>query len=234
MLNVFFLNYYIFMLIVSLCLVPIADIFLNSRGYLKVFLFFGVLSLINAPFDWLSLGLTRGLLRKGLRMGGLAPVWLGALDVLLSTLIIAALAVAAVIAIQVFNRMAGDEILDVFGLLNGISLEWWRAEYWWVYVMILSTQLPSLVNLAIGATALFRGIPGLQKWCLRHLPEDGRIPAVDRHLLATVFSLQVLGGIIIGSLAYLLIATFIFGCFLPTLRIELITIAEHVAIWVMP
>src|SRR5262249_27537141 len=36
-------------------------------------LFFGLLTLVNAPFDWLSLGLTRALLRQGsnLEAGGL-------------------------------------------------------------------------------------------------------------------------------------------------------------------
>jgi hypothetical protein len=33
-------------------------------------LILGLLTLINAPFDWTSLGLTRALLRRGLELGG--------------------------------------------------------------------------------------------------------------------------------------------------------------------
>jgi hypothetical protein len=33
-------------------------------------LFVGLLTLLNAPFDWASLGLTRALLRRGLELGG--------------------------------------------------------------------------------------------------------------------------------------------------------------------
>jgi hypothetical protein len=33
-------------------------------------LFLGLLTLLNAPFDWASLGLTRALLRRGLECGG--------------------------------------------------------------------------------------------------------------------------------------------------------------------
>jgi hypothetical protein len=33
-------------------------------------LFLGLLTLLNAPFDWFSLGLTRALLRRGLELGG--------------------------------------------------------------------------------------------------------------------------------------------------------------------
>ncbi len=33
-------------------------------------LFLDLLTLLNAPFDWASLGLTRALLRRGLELGG--------------------------------------------------------------------------------------------------------------------------------------------------------------------
>jgi hypothetical protein len=36
-------------------------------------LFLGLLTLLNAPFDWASLGLTRALLRRGLELGGWWP-----------------------------------------------------------------------------------------------------------------------------------------------------------------
>src|SRR5262249_34113573 len=38
-----------------------------------VLLFLGLLTLLNAPFDWASLGLTRALLRRGLELGGWWP-----------------------------------------------------------------------------------------------------------------------------------------------------------------
>jgi len=205
----------------------------SARANLSFLLFCGLLTLVNAPFDWLSLGITRGLMRLGVRRVGWAPLWLGLLDVLLSTLIIIALTVTAVIAVQLFNRAAGTDVLDVLDLLNGISTEWWRPEYWWVYVMILSTQMPSLINLAIGATALFRSIPAFQRWCLARMPEDGPIADADKHLLATAFSLQIIGGVLFGTLAYLSLAALILGLFLPLMRVELITIADHVACWAM-
>jgi hypothetical protein len=36
-------------------------------------LFLGFFTLINAPIDWASLGLTRALLRRGLQLGGWWP-----------------------------------------------------------------------------------------------------------------------------------------------------------------
>ena len=40
----------------------------------------GLLTLLNAPFDWASLGLTRALLRRGLELGGWWPYLLALVD----------------------------------------------------------------------------------------------------------------------------------------------------------
>jgi hypothetical protein len=44
-------------------------------------------------------------------------------------------------------------------------------EYWWAYALLLSTMIPSLVNLAIGGMALTRGIPWLARLLLQWIPE---------------------------------------------------------------
>jgi hypothetical protein len=44
-------------------------------------------------------------------------------------------------------------------------------EYWWAYALLLSTTIPSLVNLAIGGMALTRGIPWLARLLLQWIPE---------------------------------------------------------------
>jgi hypothetical protein len=49
--------------------------------------FLGLLSLINAPFDWASLGLTRALLRRGLELGACWPYALALVDACLAALI---------------------------------------------------------------------------------------------------------------------------------------------------
>jgi hypothetical protein len=56
-----------------------------------VLLFLGLLTLLIAPFDWASLGLTRALLRRGLELGGWWPYALALVDAALAAVIIAAL-----------------------------------------------------------------------------------------------------------------------------------------------
>ena len=59
-------------------------------------LFLSLLPLLNAPFDWASLGLTRALLRRGLELGGWSPFVLALVDALLAAVVIALLALTMV------------------------------------------------------------------------------------------------------------------------------------------
>jgi hypothetical protein len=69
-------------------------------------LFLCLLTLLNAPFDWASLGLTRALLRRGLELGGWWPYLLALADAALATVIIALLALVMVIGVQAFDELA--------------------------------------------------------------------------------------------------------------------------------
>src|SRR5262249_1701489 len=73
----------------------------SSRSPLLLFLV--LLTLLNAPFDWVSLGLTRALLRRGLELGGWWPYLLALADASIAGGIIALLALTMVIGVQAFS-----------------------------------------------------------------------------------------------------------------------------------
>jgi len=66
-------------------------------------------------------------------------------------------------------------------------------EYSWVYVLLLLSMIPSLINLMIGGLALTRGIPGLPYFLLRFMadgtavPNFGRVSCVDGPRFARTF-----------------------------------------------
>jgi hypothetical protein len=62
-------------------------------------------------------------------------------------------------------------LLDPNRLLTGIKADAAAPEYWWAYALLLSTMIPSLVNLAIGGMALTRGIAWLARLLLQWIPE---------------------------------------------------------------
>ena len=106
-------------------------------------LFLGVLTLINAPFDWFSLGLTRAFLRRGIELGGWWPYFLALLDAASALLIVALLLGSMVIGVQLFDHLAllgGGKaaILPLQPLFDGIKAHPEAPEFWWVYVLLLN------------------------------------------------------------------------------------------------
>jgi hypothetical protein len=168
----------------------------NKAGPLLLFL--GFFTLLNAPFDWASLGLTRALLRRGLELGGWWPYLLALVDAALAGVIIAALALVMVIGVQAFDELAvhggGEPVLPLDTLFDGIANNPAAPEYWWAYALLLSSMIPSLVNLAIGGMAFTRGIPWLARLILNWIPEGKAVPEYKRQPAAIGLMVQMFAG----------------------------------------
>jgi len=201
-------------------------------------LFLGLLTLVNAPFNWASLGLTRALLRRGLELGGWWPFLLALLDAILAAVIVAALAIAMMIAVQAFDGLAvyggGQPALALDPLFDGIALHPEAPEYWWVYALLLSTLLPSLINLMIGGASLMRGLPGLPSALRRFMPAGHAVPAFDRAWVALVLTFQVVGGAVAGALAQVLLAVAVIVYVMPWFGLGLLDMARDVAAFNLP
>jgi hypothetical protein len=154
-------------------------------------LFQGLLTLINAPFNWASIGLTRALLRRGLELGGWWPYFLGVVNAVLATSIVAVLTLTMVIAVQAFDELVvhggGSAILPLEPLFDGISKNPGKSEYWWIYALLLATMIPSVIGLMIGGASLISGMPGLPNLLLRFMPEGKAVPAARHHTDAADF-----------------------------------------------
>lgn len=202
-------------------------------------LFLGLLTLINAPFDWLSLGLTRALLRRGLERKGWWPLLLALIDAFFAALIVAALSISMVFGVQAFDTLAvlggGEPILPLKPLFDGIAAHPSAPEYWWVYALLLTTMIPSLINLAIGGASLMRGLPMLPALLLRKLPSDGKtVPSFDRAWIAVVLSLQNMAGVIFGLAAQALIFVVVIVYAMPWLGASLLDMARAIAALNLP
>jgi hypothetical protein len=199
-----------------------------------IVLFYGLLSAINAPFLWLSLGLTRALLWLGLEREGWWPYFFALLDATVAVLVIMVLVVVMVTGVQVLNTAAvlggGTPVLAVSPLLDGIAANPAAPQYWWIYALLLSTMIPSLLNLAIGGFSLVRGIPILSRYLHAHLPKDEAVAPEDRTWIALILMFQLMGGICLGIVAqFVLLPWWIFGHILPGLGIGVLQFARSVA-----
>jgi hypothetical protein len=201
-------------------------------------LFVSLLTLLNAPFDWASLGLTRALLRRGVELKRWWPYLLALVDALAAGVIVVLLALTMVIGVQVFDELAvrsgGKPVLPLAPLFGGIKKHPGSPEFWWVYVLLLSTMIPSVINLMLGGTALMRAIPGLSALLLRYLPSDRGVPTYDRAWIALVLTIQAAGGIILGIAAQALLAVGLILYVMPAAGLELLNLARNVAAFDLP
>ena len=201
-------------------------------------LFLGLLTIVNAPFDWLSLGLTRALLRRGLEKAGWWPFALAVVDAVFATLIVAMLAMTMVVAAQAFDIAAvlgrGGPVLDLGEIFLGLYEQPQAPEYWWIYALLLSTLVPSVINLVIGGASLTRGIPWLTRFVLSRMPLRGGVKRRDRPLLAAILTAQMFGGAALGLAAQAVLAVVVIGYVLPAVGLNLLDLAVRTAEFNLP
>jgi hypothetical protein len=130
-------------MIVFGCLIS-ADVLSHLEIWLgvgPVLLYLGLLTVLKAPFDWASIGLTRALLRRGLELGGWWFLVLALIDALLAAFFVILLALAMVLCVQAFDdltaRGGGARILVLADLFAGIRSHPAAPEYWWAYAVLL-------------------------------------------------------------------------------------------------
>jgi hypothetical protein len=201
-------------------------------------LFQGLLTLINAPFNWASIGLTRALLRRGLELGGWWPYLLALADAVLAGVIVALLALTMVIGVQAFDELVshggGVPILPPGPLFDGIAEDPAAPEYWWIYALLLATMIPSIINLTIGGMAFTRGIPWLARLLLQWIPEGKAVPEYKRQPAAIGLTIQVFAGAFLGIAAQAFLAWGVIFHIMPSLGGNLLGMARAVAAFDFP
>jgi hypothetical protein len=145
-----------------------------------------------------------------------------------------------VIGVQAFDELAvhggGKDaaVLPLDTLFDGIVKSPGAPQYWWAYALLLSSMIPSLINLAIGGTSLFRGLPGLSSLLLRFMSEGKAVAGFDQSWMAMVLTLQVVGGAILGVGAQAILVFLLVGVVLPWFGLDLLDMARAVTEFDLP
>ena len=201
---------------------------------------FGLLTLVNAPFDWAAIGLTRFLLRRGLSWGGPWPYALAVLDAIAAAFSVALLAVVAVVAVQTFDDIgvlrAGEagRVLPLGPLFEKLFDNPAETENWWIWLMLFSTAIPSVVNLFIASFAFLRSMPFTTKWILSSMPENAEMRSRDCLRVSAALAVQVaIGALLTATLLYLMFDNLI-PATLPWLGAIIRDFSEKVAAYNAP
>jgi len=130
-------------------------------------LFLVLLPLVNALFDYLSIGTTRALLRRSMRLPGRALVF-GALDVGLALAFFVLLRGVLVVLVVAMNEVAGTDLVDLQSVFADLRNGDRAGDYWWLYATIFSTLVPTLLHLSIALWSLGALVPDtLRAWVAR-------------------------------------------------------------------
>jgi hypothetical protein len=191
-------------------LVPLASSTLVEWGTAGTLIYFlPLLTLVNAPFDWAALGITRWLLRKGLEQGGTWPLLLGVIDLLVSLITIALLGIALLIITQVFNASstlggAEEMVFDPLPALRDLATLGQRnqPQYYWLYLMPLTTQIPAILNLAAGFLSVIRTRDFGNGLMLRLIGDGQSLGHLARGGLAAVQAGQLALALTAGALLF--------------------------------
>jgi len=138
-------------------------------------LFFAVIPLLNAVFDWLSIGATRWLLRSGLAgsVRGRRLIALSLADLAIALVLLTGLSVSLVAIAHAANALSGTPLVDVGAILVQLRETPWNPGNYWVYLTVFSTMLPSAINLVCGGISVMPAWLGPRGWIVnRYLPDN--------------------------------------------------------------
>ena len=129
---------------------------------------------------------------------------------------------------------AASPFLPLDPLFDGIAKDPAAPEYWWVYALLLSTMIPSIINLAIGGMAFTRGIPWLARLLLQWIPEGKAVPEYKRQPAAIGLTIQMFAGAFLGIAAQAFLAWVLISMSCHAIGLGLLDTARAVAAFDLP
>ena len=138
--------------IALLLLLTWADVNAQKRGF---YIFLGIFPLLNALFDTVSYAVTLTLLRLGLR--GRWPFLNGVMDLVIAMVLFLVLGATLALLITGMNALADTPMFDLGVLFSDIRKA--PSDYWWLYIMMFSTLLPTVAHMALAMLSLQSLIP---------------------------------------------------------------------------
>jgi len=127
-------------------------------------LFLGILPLANAPLDWASFGVTRGLLHAIAEEhhGAGLSLFFGVLDLILALLFLLLVGLSTVGGIWLVNAIAvwggAEQAVALPALWQQLQIGGWR-ENLWIWAMLGSTLIPTFIHFVVAMFAVALWFP---------------------------------------------------------------------------
>ncbi|MGV6808677.1 MAG: hypothetical protein ACWA5U_02275 [bacterium] len=199
-------------------------------------IFIGFLPIINAFFDYLSIGLTRYLLQKSLQSR--FPALLGFVDAIGAAVFFLLLKASLLTLFILLQDANGEPLLPLLGeagLLKQIEQQ--PHDFYWLYFVLFSTLIPTILHLNLACFSFaVTSFAGLRRWLKGlaerlHQPNEDWIKTVFAFLQLVLFStVMIVVPLWAFSHLWQLLVFLIWGE--PDVLKQLLSWAESYAEWV--
>ena len=189
-------KYSIIFFIVSVIIIDIAfALKYTNKNSLAFILLFSLLPIINAVYDWLSIGITRGLLgaiAKGYHKTKEALFWAG-LDIFLAIVFLILISFTMIATVGIVNHLAGKTVLDLNNIFSQLETKsvW---ENFWIYFMLFSTLIPTYIHFVIAGLSLVMWLPSSwREWLVADLEKKDSHKHILTFLYVTITPIFAVG-----------------------------------------
>ncbi len=114
-------------------------------------MFFGLLPLLNAVFDYASYVVTLTLIRRRLRAGW-GAVFVGLTDLIITGVLLMLSGASILLAVAGAHVLAGVTLYPLDSVFDDILMA--PDDYWWLYLMLFSSVLPTMAHFAAATFSL--------------------------------------------------------------------------------
>lgn len=129
--------------------------------YYPLFLLLMILPVINAPFDWISLGVTRGLLsaiEKEEHKGFDAIKWV-LYDIAIALFLFFFVSLIIIITISVFSKNSPEDFAKLGEFFKDIKNNYQSSQFYWYHFLVFSTLIPTLIHFSLAGAAVTTAFP---------------------------------------------------------------------------
>jgi len=140
-----------------------------SVSFVSLFVMWGILPFINAPFDWISFSITLLLVKNMIKMRGASIVRNTVVDYIAGILLLFLLAATMTAIFAVYFNVATSaghsSILNLYGIIEQVRSDPAHPKLFWIYLMVSTTLIPTLAHVFAASVSFWTRIStGIWVW----------------------------------------------------------------------
>ncbi|MEM1344586.1 MAG: hypothetical protein AAGI34_08415 [Pseudomonadota bacterium] len=163
----------------------------EDNAFAAFLLFLLVLPLTNAVFDYVSFGVTRALMQRGAQKNMLVAFALGLADLAFALVMFTVLGTTLIAIVSAMNMVTAVPVVDFNAVFFDLGRPERRLDYYWLWAMLFSTLVPTLLHASLACFALTAFIPRVTRRSMLSLLTMENRDGFDDRVLRIGLTVQI-------------------------------------------